>query len=601
MFRFVCAAALIASTALAAPVYASTVSPAAAPTATASAYAKIGLIEASGFPGQLALSADDTVYVPTEYGGYVGIINPGTTSGQFDDSIAVTDPRSAAVGADGTVYIANTNQSKIEVVNPGQNVVNRSIAVAYFPRSVAVNQDDTVVAASTRRQNDDGSISIIAPGGTTAAATIFNPLPLPPYGVATDSQGNFYVGSEGNSVAVINRDSSAVSRTITGLSGPTSLVVGPDDTLYVANRNTSRVELVTAGDSSPSRSISAGQEPVAIAVSQDGDVFVSNFRSNDVSLIVAGASTSSVLTPAVGTHGVAVTRTGLVYIAQSNPASVIVMANVGATLPSPSGQASTTTTVNISGLPANVLMDDSTVTQVWWGDDTVAFTRIVGSNAVALTVPDGTESIPVVVELNGGRAVTAGSFTYVAAPAPVVPVPAGPPVNVQASAGAGSVEVSWAVPASVGSFPVTHYLVTSSPPGGSCLTSSTSCTVEGVIGGVEYTFTVQALTGAGWGARSAPSNPVVAVTPSISISASKDVVRGRPGMVVAGVTTGLAPGTQLRAWVRLSPDAEFRMGRAGIVVDDAGRFVWERRLNRPATVFIAASDRSVMSPRKHVW
>ena len=102
------------------------------------------------------------------------------------------------------------------------------------------------------------------------------------------------------------------------------------------------------------------------------------------------------------------------------------------------------------------------------------------------------------------------------------PAPPGPvfvpsaPRDVRAVAGDRSAVVSWSAPASSGSFPVSNYRATSSPGGQTCLVTVTSCDVTGLSNGVTYTFTVEALNGAGWGPAGGPSNAVTpgGVTPA---------------------------------------------------------------------------------------
>ena len=98
-------------------------------------------------------------------------------------------------------------------------------------------------------------------------------------------------------------------------------------------------------------------------------------------------------------------------------------------------------------------------------------------------------------------------------PNPPAPVPPAAPGSVTAVAGNASAVVSWSVPSTAGSFPVSTYRAVSQPGGRSCLVAApaTSCVVPGLTNGVTYTFTVQALSGAGWSVSSAPSN---SVTPS---------------------------------------------------------------------------------------
>ena len=109
----------------------------------------------------------------------------------------------------------------------------------------------------------------------------------------------------------------------------------------------------------------------------------------------------------------------------------------------------------------------------------------------------------------GARQVAAGS-TPTPTPTPTPVFPPSPPTNVTAVPSDRSAVVSWAAPASAGSFPVSTYKATASPGGQSCLVvaPALTCTVAGLANGTPYTFTVQALSGGGWSSASAPSNVV---------------------------------------------------------------------------------------------
>ena len=174
-----------------------------------------------------------------------------------------------------------------------------------------------------------------------------------------------------------------------------------------------------------------------------------------------------------------------------------------------------------------------------------------------------------------------------AAPAPAPPTPSSPPGQVSAVAGDQSADVSWLPPASTGSFPVTNYLVRSSPGGHTCLTSTTSCTVSGLANDTAYTFSVQALTGAGWSVASVPSNVVVP-----GDAASIMITGSRTGRVitVSGETPELGMGAIVRPWVRLAGQSSFAEGSARILVSDDGTFEWSRRAARGVEVFVATTD-----------
>ena len=123
----------------------------------------------------------------------------------------------------------------------------------------------------------------------------------------------------------------------------------------------------------------------------------------------------------------------------------------------------------------------------------------------------------------------------------------------------------------------------SQPGGRACLTTdATSCTIEGLVNGTEYTFTVSALTGAGWGAESRPSNAVTPQATSVVITGT------RTGQSVA-VTGTVTHGDADRAvpWVRKA-EGDFVAGIPRPV--NEGAFAWNRRARGPVTVYFAVGD-----------
>lgn len=176
------------------------------------------------------------------------------------------------------------------------------------------------------------------------------------------------------------------------------------------------------------------------------------------------------------------------------------------------------------------------------------------------------------------------------------PVPAAAPRDVTAMAGDGSASVSWAFPASSGSYPVSHYLATSSPGGQTCLVAAPAlnCDVRGLTNGTAYTFAVKALTGAGWSASSEPSNAVVprpSAGPSIVITGSREGKR----IEVTGSTTGFGMAGILDPWVRLAGQSAYSEGSAQVLVSMDGAFEWSRTTGKKASVYMQTPDGSVKS------
>lgn len=205
---------------------------------------------------------------------------------------------------------------------------------------------------------------------------------------------------------------------------------------------------------------------------------------------------------------------------------------------------------------------------------------------------------------NDALQVSTADSTPPTPPIPPAPVPASAPLNVAGVAGDRSVTVSWSAPASSGSFPVSSYQVTSTPADGSCLTSSLSCPVSGLSNGVGYSFKVRALTGAGWGPWSDASAAVTPgppppppVVPSITITGTRGEVRGKPGIVVSGSSSGIDSGAVLRPWLRFPGQTSFGEGADSILVNAGGGFTWSRRTGKRVTVYVTTADGSVASNR----
>lgn len=139
--------------------------------------------------------------------------------------------------------------------------------------------------------------------------------------------------------------------------------------------------------------------------------------------------------------------------------------------------------------------------------------------------------------------------------------------------------VSWQPPTDPGSAAVTSYRVVATPGGGTCFTTTTSCTVDGLEPGTSYTFAVTARNPIDWGTPSAQSAP--AIVPLVQIKAGARTVEGnKDRIVVAGTVLGLAPGTVLTPYVKLGNGRAEAVGRARVIVREGGEITW-RRLVRP--------------------
>jgi fibronectin type 3 domain-containing protein len=122
------------------------------------------------------------------------------------------------------------------------------------------------------------------------------------------------------------------------------------------------------------------------------------------------------------------------------------------------------------------------------------------------------------------RAVTAAGLGTYSSSILSVPLASSPsaPTGLTATAGSGSVALSWSAPANNGGSAITDYLVYRSSNGGVSyslvsdgLSTATSATVSGLVPGVTYLFRVRAVNAIGQGTYSvAVSGTTVAPTPS---------------------------------------------------------------------------------------
>lgn len=84
---------------------------------------------------------------------------------------------------------------------------------------------------------------------------------------------------------------------------------------------------------------------------------------------------------------------------------------------------------------------------------------------------------------------------------------------------------------------------------------------------------------------------------AIVISGSRSKVRGKNGVKVTGIASGLESSSRLRPFVKLRGQSEYQEGRALVPVDYDGDFVWQRRTGKKTYVYMQSEDGSVRSTR----
>ena len=503
----------------------------------------------------------------------------------------------AAAAAPTAVSQATPVYSVVDTITTGAN-----------PWDVKVSTNGATVYVADYGQGD---LSIINAG--TFARTTVGVGGLPGYvGVTPDGTTAYVTSYSDDLVSVVDVASATRTRTITGFADPWALAIDADQYLYVfdygsGSRPVHKVNLTTGlVDDSVSRIGYAW----SATLSADGSTLYAPYPAF-AELVVIRTSDMAIRgqIPTVGQPRFAVVSPdqASVYVTSnvtSGPAMISRLDTTNLTIDdswpiASGGDTAAGIAISPDGQTLYVVIQDSissagTLLVIDAATKQVEASLAVGVTPSVVAVSPGGDRVYVT-----NNASSTLSVIEVSNPAPIptpVPptIPAEPPGNAFAVAGDASATVSWAAPAATGSFPVSNYVVTSSPGGHSCLTSSTSCDVSGLSNGTAYTFTVQALTGAGWSAASAPSNAVVPraeARPSIVITGSREGASIR----VEGTATGMGMGGELKPYVRTAGQSGVIQGSARILVNVDGTFEWSRRSGKRTSVYVATPDDSMRS------
>jgi len=510
------------------------------------------------------------IYVGCDTANFVTRVNAATLT--IDDSFATGTQNKGIAFVGTSAYVANDLSNSVTPVDltTSPPTPGAAIAVGSRPHGIA-SFDDTIFVTNF----NSNSVSIIRTNPAPAAVAATTPITtgaLGPTFIVPCGSGMYVAGRGSNSTTVsVNPVSGATTNILNSVSDPHR--AGADQGyLYVLSLNGRGISIIDCS----SRTVAQG-----LTLSAPGDwgnyIAFSPYRAfvTTINGYLAIIQTSPATTPGAPTSPIATAGDTQATISWSRPSST-------------GGSAITGYRIQWS--------DDSNVGP--W-DDSVAVGDVTTSTVSGLA--NGTTYWFRVAAINavgtGTYSVSSSAVTPATTPGPNPPAPAIPasaPRDVVAVAGNASASVSWATPASSGSFPVTNYQVVSSPGGRMCLTASLSCTVAGLTNGTAYTFTVKALTGAGWSESSAPSNAVVPAAepkPSITITGSRDGDR----IAVSGTTTGFGMGGELKPWLRLAGQGSFTQGVATILVSMDGTFEWSRRAGRQVSVYVATPAGDVRS------
>ena len=336
---------------------------------------------------------------------------------------------------------------------------------------------------------------VVATGTLTQSAAI--PLPAgsgPTKVVLSPTRSRAYIlNAAARTVSIVDTASRQVVGTTAPLDGASPLVdlaVAPDGaTLYALTAAPGQVRLhllPTAADATtPTSSVSVGaMEAHAIAVSATRVIVAITTAGGDRTLLVLAAADPAGAAVGIGSGDLGSAPTALALSADGATAYVA------------------TDQPRLFAIPVATLLAGAGAVPVGRvGAIAVGPTGLVyaaETTAVGVYTAAGARSGTIAAVAATGVAICPSTATL-----------PGAPTAANGARGDRSVTVAWTAPASDGGSPVGSYLVTAAPGGATCTaTGATSCTVEGLVNGTKYTFTVQARNAVGLGPASAKSKPV---------------------------------------------------------------------------------------------
>lgn len=521
-------------------------------------------------------------------------------------------PMSLEIDPAGTfAYVTHTISHSLAKIRLSDDSVVASLQVGQQPYGLALDDSGAHAYVPSAARETFGTLTTppwlvrVNLGSFTIDDTVTLPFYWA-FGVDVNASGTTaYVGQdrEGANLAKVDLGPSmSVAETITVQNSPSSPAINPASTfVYTANSadlNGTTVSKVAIVGSSPAPSVS-GLSRASGPLSGGGTVTVSGDNLTGATSVSFGGTAATILSgtddtvavtaPSVGSAGtrnVTVTTAGGTST-QSVPYTYVSAPTVTGMAPT-SGPRGGATVVTISG-------SDLSGATVDVGGTQVAPSSNTGTSLTFSTPASAAGPASVTVTTPGGSA-AGGTFTYLAPPPPIAPSAPQAPTAIP---GNGSAQVSWDPVASPGTFPATSYQVNSSPSAGRCLTAALSCEITGLTNGTAYTFSVRALSGAGWGAWSPPSAEMTPHAPapsSIVISGSRGAEPTANVVTVTG-RSDLESGTPLRPWVKVGKQPSFRPGMATVMTSDTGAFEWSRRATKSLTVYFGTLDGAVASNR----
>jgi hypothetical protein len=315
--------------------------------------------------------------------------------------------------------------------------------------------------------------------------------------------GNFYIASgwDGNVWKVT--PSGQATLYARGVGCPNQLASAPDGTLYAAGGN----QILSISTMGEVKSIEGGYSPEGVTVGPDGYLYFSNNNSVDQIDRISpngGPWTAAFTFPAQGSlRKLTFDGNGNLFVQQDN----------GILELSPSGtHRQIIPNQGTQGLALSPNGDVYTISNN-------ALWQINGAGVASTVTPINAYVFDLGFQVSGDLVMLTSNNLNLSFLTGRAPIPSTAPKNLTAGVTApGQVSLHWSSPDLTNGAPITNYVVTSTPIGSGCQTSTTSCTIPGLISGRQYTFDVRADNGVALSQGVSSRAITIGQTPSIPVN-----------------------------------------------------------------------------------
>ncbi len=197
------------------------------------------------------------LYVSDEAQGIIDVFSVPSYSEVGQITSGIDQPEGIATDKKGNLYVSNLSGGTVTVYKPGGTSPSLTLTESDGPDDVAVGSNGYVYAG-----DDGGGIDVYPPGATSPSSRLTNSdLDEGVFGVGVDASNNVYAagyGSPGPAVVEFaNASGSGTNLGLTGIEGPTGVLIDKHNDVVVSDFDLSEVLVYPPGQTSPSATISA--------------------------------------------------------------------------------------------------------------------------------------------------------------------------------------------------------------------------------------------------------------------------------------------------------------------------------------------------------